>query len=320
MIGLFKSETTEFTKDAAIITTVSAEDGSFKFANIPYGEYIVREIEAPSGYVVSDVSYSITIDKDETVVEIEIVDNHIRGNVKLTKTDKDYPEHHLAGAVFELYADTNGNKELDAEDTLMGNLEELADGVYQWPDLLYGGYFVKEKSAPTGFILDESAYYFEIAEDGKTVIVETVAGAGFVNAAQTGKIRIEKTSEDNVLQGFTFKVEGTDITGNTFSKEYVTDEHGEIHIDGLRIGDYVIHEISNDSNARYELPADITVTVHADKTVVAKFYNKLKPEIPDIPKTGDTTNIGLWAAVAGISLAGAVAMAVVTFKKKKEDR
>ena len=92
---------------------------------------------------------------------------------------------------------------------------------------------------------------------------------------------------------------------------------GTIHIEGLRIGDYVISEVSNKANEKYELPANVTVTVHEGKTVVAKFHNKLKP-VTDIPKTGDTTNMPLWAALAGISAIGAGAAAFFTFRKKKE--
>ena len=65
--------------------------------------------------------------------------------------------------------------------------------------------------------------------------MENEAGKGFVNQAQTGGIRIEKTSDDGVLKGFTFRVSGTDVTGNAFSKDYVTDENGQIKIDGLRM-------------------------------------------------------------------------------------
>ena len=56
----------------------------------------------------------------------------------------------------------------------------------------------------------------------------------------------------------------------------------------------------------------------ADKTTVAKFYNKLKPVTPDIPKTGDSTNIGLWAALCAVSLAGIGATAFFGFRKKKK--
>lgn len=304
VIGLFYTDS-----DTPIMTVKSAEDGSFSFENIPYGEYVVKEIEAPEGYVIDETPYPVTIDEDGDVVKIEITDTLIRGNVQLTKVDADYPDHHLAGATFEVYSG----------DKLLGTMEELADGVYEMDDLLYGTYTLKETVAPEGFYLDTNTYTFSITENGKTVIVENEAGKGFINDAQIGAIRIEKTSEDGVLKGFTFHVEGTDITGNAFSQDYVTDENGQIKIEGLRIGDYVISEVSDKTNERYELPDNVTVTVHEGKTVVAKFHNKLKPETPDIPKTGDSTNMTLWAALAGVSLIGAGTTAFFTFRKKKEE-
>ena len=60
--------------------------------------------------------------------------------------------------------------------------------------LKYGGFFVKERTAPEGFCLDENAYYFEIVEDGETVIVENEAGVGFIDTAQVGSLKIVKTS------------------------------------------------------------------------------------------------------------------------------
>lgn len=301
-IGLFYTEGKE-----PVMTVISGEDGTFSFNNIPYGEYVVREIEAPEAYVMDETPYTVNIDKNGAVVEIEITNKLIHGNVQLTKVDKDYPDHHLSGATFEVY---QGDK-------LIGTMEELADGVYEMDNLEYGEYYLKETKAPEGFYLDEGTYTFFIKENGKTVIVENEAGHGFINKAQVGDIRIEKTSEDGVLKGFTFRVEGSDITGNAFSKEYVTDENGQIHITGLRVGDYVISEVGNKANEKYELPADITVTVHEGKTVVAKFHNKLKP-VTDIPKTGDSTNMPLWATLAGISLIGAGIAAFFTFRKKKE--
>ena len=75
---------------------------------------------------------------------------------------------------------------------------------------------------------------------------------------------------------------------------------------------------SNEANKAYVLPPDVTVTVHEGKTVVAQFHNELKP-VTDIPKTGDSTNLTLWAALAGASLLSAGTAAFFTFRKKKED-
>ena len=200
LVGLFRADCTEFTTENAILTATSAEDGSFSFARVPYGNWIVREIEAPTGFVLSEKAHPVTVDADGAVIEVEIENIRIRGTVQLTKTDRDYPDNKLTGAEFTVYRDSNGNKELDADDELVGTLTETGIGVYEMSDLLCGGYFVKETKAPEGFYLDENAYYFEITEDGKTVIVENEAGKGFVNAPQVGSLKIIKTSSDGKLR------------------------------------------------------------------------------------------------------------------------
>ena len=78
----------------------SAVDGGFSFANVPYGNWLVREIEAPTGFVLSEESFAVTVDKDGAVIEVEIKNTLIRGLVQLTKTDKDYPDNKLTGADF----------------------------------------------------------------------------------------------------------------------------------------------------------------------------------------------------------------------------
>ena len=73
LFGLFAVDTAEFTADNAYMTAVSDENGHFEFDKIPYGEYIVREIEAPTGYILSDESYPVTISEDGEVIEIKAV-------------------------------------------------------------------------------------------------------------------------------------------------------------------------------------------------------------------------------------------------------
>lgn len=208
LIGLFRAGCTEFTTENAILTATSAEDGSFSFVHVPYGNWIVREIEAPTGFVLSEETYPVTVDADGAVIEVELENTRIRGTVQLTKIDRDYPDNKLTGAEFTIYRDSNGNKELDTDDELVGTLTETSIGVYELSDLLYGGYFVKETKAPEGFYLDGNAYYFEITEDGKTVTVENEAGKGFVNAPQVGSLKIIKTSSGGKIEGFSFRVTG----------------------------------------------------------------------------------------------------------------
>ena len=313
VIGLFKPDCTEFITENAIMTAISAEDGSFSFANVPFGNWVVREIEAPAGFVLSEKSFAVTIDKDGAIIEVEIENALIRGNVQLTKTDRDYPDNKLAGAKFTVYCDSNGDKAFDGNDEKIGELSEVSTGVYEMHDLTYGGYFVKEQQAPEGFYLDENAYYFEITEHGKTVTVENEAGKGFVNTPQVGSMKIVKTSSDGKVEGFSFRVTGS----NGYSEVFVTDENGEIFIENLRIGDYTVSEVSDGASAAYVLPADKTASVFEGAVTTVEIHNELR----DTPKTGDDRNPALWLSLLGVSAAGAAVLGVIGLKKKskKED-
>ena len=313
IIGLFKPDCTEFITENAIVTAISAEDGSFSFANVPYGNWVVCEIEAPTGFVLSEESFAVTIDKDGAIIEVEIENTLIRGNVQLTKTDKDYPENKLTGAKFAVYRDSNGDKAFDENDEKIGELSEVSTGVYEMHDLTYGGYFVKEQQAPEGFYLDENTYYFEITEHGKTITVENETGKGFVNTSQVGSLKIVKTSSDGKVEGFSFRVTGS----NGYSEVFVTDENGEIFIENLRIGDYTVSEVSDGASAAYVLPADKTASVFEGAVTTVEMHNELR----DTPKTGDDRNSALWLSLLGISAAGAAVLGVIGLKKKskKED-
>ena len=311
LICIFKADETEFTKEHAIMTATSEKDGSFSFAKVPYGKWIVREIEAPEGFVLDDTSYEVNIGENEQVIEVEITDEYIHGNIELTKVDADYPDNKLTGATFEVYKDVNGDGKLDDGDELIGNLEETATGIYEMKELLYGKYLVRETKAPEGFVLDKSVYSVFIEKDETTYKVENKAGVGFINEAMKGNLKIKKTSSDGKVEGFTFRVTGV----NGYDSTFTTDKNGEISIDGLRIGEYTVSEVSDNVSAGYILPADKKVTVKVGETVEIEMHNELR----DTPKTGDDRKTGLWVALAGASALGIVATVVASKRKKKKE-
>ena len=105
LFGLFAVDTDEFTADNAYMTAVSDENGQFEFDKIPYGEYIVREIEAPTGYILSDESYPVTISEDGEVIEIKAVNKSTK--VRISKQDITTGEE-LPGATLQII-DEDGN-------------------------------------------------------------------------------------------------------------------------------------------------------------------------------------------------------------------
>lgn len=298
-------------------TYTTDESGQFTTTDYVCGnDWTIRELSPSEGYLLDDTVYPVGAEPQRYTAEynpitLDVTEQVIRGGVTLTKVDKDYPENKLEGAVFEVYRDSNRNQELDAEDELLGTMEELGGGEYALTGLCYGGYFAKGAQAPEGFYLDENAYYFAITTDGETVTVENEAGKGFVNAAQVGSLRIVKTSSDGKLAGFSFRVTGA----NGYDQVLQTDAEGVIFIEGLRIGDYTVSEVRDGSSDGYLLPADKMASVYEGAVTEVEMHNEKKPT-PEVPQTGDSSHAALWMGLLGLSCIGAVTVLLMRKRKK----
>lgn len=77
LFGLFSTDETEFTEETAILTSESNKEGIFTFENVPYGEYIVRELKPATGYIPNGESYPVTILENKEVVEINVLNDKI---------------------------------------------------------------------------------------------------------------------------------------------------------------------------------------------------------------------------------------------------
>lgn len=306
-----------FRDEELVDTYTTNESGQFTTTDYICGnDWTIRELSPSEGYLLDDTVYPVGAEpqhytEEYNPIALDVTEQVIRGGVTLTKVDKDYPENKLEGAVFEVYRDSNRNQELDAEDELLGTMEELGGGEYALTGLCYGGYFAKEAQAPEGFYLDENAYYFAITTDGETVTVENEAGKGFVNAAQVGSLRIVKTSSDGKLEGFSFRVTGA----NGYDQVFQTDAEGVILIEGLRIGDYTVSEVQDGSSDGYLLPADKTASVFEGAVTEVEMHNEKKPT-PEVPQTEDSSHAALWMGLLGLSCIGAVTVLLMRKRKK----
>lgn len=77
VFGLFRSDETEFTEDTAILTAESDKDGIFTFENVPYGDWIVKELRPAENYLPNDEIFTVTVSADEQVIEINAVNDQI---------------------------------------------------------------------------------------------------------------------------------------------------------------------------------------------------------------------------------------------------
>lgn len=77
LFGLFNTDETEFTEKTAILTSESNEEGIFTFDNVPYGEYIIRELKPAEGYLPNEENYTVTISENKKIIEITVENDKI---------------------------------------------------------------------------------------------------------------------------------------------------------------------------------------------------------------------------------------------------
>ena len=315
-------------KDGLIEIVYCDEEGNVKFdTELPFGKYYVQEYSTDNHYVIDNTkyefefSYSEEIDVQEFQVNggKEIENKLKRGTVTTTKVDEEYPENKLSGAVFEIYADVDGNGEFNKDvDVLIDTMteSEIDKGNYSLGDLPTGGYFMYEASAPEGFVKDDNYHYFEINKDGDVANVENKAGVGFINKPIYGELEITKrdVATGKLLPNAGFRIK--DENGNIVAEGY-TDENGIAKFK-LRYGKYTYEEFdAPDGYILDSKPYSFEITEDG-QIVKAEMTNEKQPT-PDTPQTGDDSNMGVLIGIGAVAVGGLIAFLIVKFKKRDED-
>ena len=172
VFGLFTADCVKFSRDTAVMTAASDENGFFEFTDVPFGQYIVREIESPSGYILSDKEYAVSISEDGEVIEITAENKPV--TVEISK--RDVYGNELAGAEMVL---ENADGEIVDKWTSDGTNHIVSK-------LGAGEYVLKEIAAPDGYVIAtdikfsidvygnvtvENADAAVIAEDGTPIVI-----------------------------------------------------------------------------------------------------------------------------------------------------
>ena len=326
VFGLFRADETEFTTDTALATATSGEDGVFTFENIPYGNWIIKELSCPEHLVLSDDIIEVSISEQDQLIELEVVNEIIFGSVEGVKTDdKGTP---IEGVIFGLFApDTT---EFTKENALALS-ESTADGLFSFADLRYGKYLIKELSCPEAFVMCEDIIEITISEDGQVVSITVT------NKRISGKVQVHKISSkdhDEKLSGAIFELyldtnkNGVfDVDVDTLYGTLVETETGIYELDGLGYNGYFLFEAKSpdgftkdDRYFYFQISADGDV-ITVENEIGVGFTNEPipepEPEYPDSPQTGDDSNILLWSLLAAGSLAAIIILIVVDKKKRK---
>ena len=178
--GLFKSDTTEFSEDKAILTAVTDESGIFNFSNIPYGEYLIKELKPADGYLDNEDIFTVIIKDNEQVVELTAINDKVP-ELKTTATVNGKKEVIAKGEI--TIKDTIEYKHLvpNTEYVIKGTLMDKSTGK---PFKVKG----KEITSTVKFVPDKA--------NGKVEVTFTFDGSAIKK--NTELVVFETLSRDNV--------------------------------------------------------------------------------------------------------------------------
>ncbi len=225
LFGLFHADETEFTAEKAILNAQSDENGIFTFENIPYGNFIIRELRPADGYLENTDIHHIQINENEQVIEITAVNDKIPEIG--TKADVDGEKKICATEVFTL-TDTVSYKHLipGKEYVLKGVLMDKTTG----KPLIIDGEEIRSQTAftpenPSGEATVKFTFDSKFIKQNTDIVV-------FENLYREGKELAVHADIEDEGQTVTVKVPeiGTKATVDG-KKENTTD--GEITIDDV---------------------------------------------------------------------------------------
>ncbi|WP_161941785.1 SpaA isopeptide-forming pilin-related protein, partial [Streptococcus suis] len=245
-------------------------DNTIDFPNIPPGEYVLREIQAPSGYTkIRDTRLQIgedgrltLLDADQALVSVEtgqgdtlvMVAKNIRTfNFQIKKVDSTNEATLLDNAQFSIYkTDANWTK----GDTALAQGLTRA-GIYQ-TNLEPGYYILKEDQAPSGYLLNQQEYRFQINHDGSIYLHNPDATVSLApadsnrlvvftmkNTRTTSQFKLAKRSYRDSAQRLeaTFELKESGNVQATAVVKRTTTTGDEVLFDNLPVGkSYILKE------------------------------------------------------------------------------
>ncbi len=347
--GLTAADGSVIPKDGLLEIANCDENGNIAFkTDIPVGAKLyVKEIATDSHYILSDEKYPVTFEyagQDTVLVEIkanggEVIKNDILyGSVKGLKIDRE-TEKPIVGAKFGLFR--SNETEFTAENALL-IAESGEDGIFVFENVPYGNWLIKELQPADGYLANEEIYPVRISENGQTIGITVVndrtpeiGTKATVNGERTATAESDITIEDTVSYkhlipgkaytvkgilmdkstGKAFLVDGKELTSEvTFTPE---ESCGEVTVrftfGGSKITkqtDLVVFEALYRDGTELAAHADIE---DGGQTVT------LIPPKPDIPQTGDNSNLGFWIGLGSVALGGVIACIIMHCKRKKDE-
>ena len=220
-----------------IKTVISKTD--FIEVELSLGKYQVEEKEAPTGFVKTSKVYDVDLTGSSEVISksLEIENEREKVKFNLTKSFEKGMFKNETYAVFGLF--TKEKENTLEKDTLIEVLEfDKENSTKEFKNTIKGKYYVKELDNSSGYRKDEKNHDVDLSK-------EKVATKTIINKLKRGGIKIVKLDAKNKeikLKDVKFRL----LANNKERKEigvYTTNENGEINIENLELGEYILEEI-----------------------------------------------------------------------------
>ncbi len=274
-------------------TAVSDQNGIVRFSGIPYGNYTIREIIAPQGYLLNRQVIPLTIDRDFRSSEepIATVVNHLK-RLKYIKVDTS--GHFLPDVEFSLIN--------AATEEVMETVTSNEKGEFIFTKFDYGVWIIRETNAPEGFNRMEDIM---VSVDSDWVEPEPFTCVDIPNHYEF----VKTDNEGNPLPGVKFTLE--DQEGNIL-RDLESGEDGIVHVDDLTPGIYIIREI--ETLEGYTVSGE-TIEVVIDEHYIVPDAMYVLVNYPDIQTGVDFEITPLMYAGGAAMLAALVILLFVLFRK-----
>ena len=237
----------EYAAGELVGTVTTDENGEAFLSDLPLGSYRIKEVTAPEGFILNDEVQTVTFtykDQNTPVIEQEAVFQNDRQKVEASVVKKDAEtQATVAGAVFGLYAKEDilaHGKVIVKADQLIGKAlsDENGKAVFM-NDLPFGTYYIREESAPNGYVSSDKVIEVTAAYQGQEIPVVELTSE-FEN--KPTKITVKKTDLTTGVELEGAKLTVLDKDGNVVDSW--TSVKGEEHrIERLTVGEtYTLRE------------------------------------------------------------------------------
>lgn len=235
--------------DAQLIGTFTTDElGEITLLDLTEGTYLVKEIATDDSHIVNSTPQEIEIKAGQEKIYELVFFNAQKPGINLVKVERDTMQP-LANAKFRIsQVGSSFVKEYVTDQNGEVDLKNLEHGAYE----------VKEISAPSGYLIDESTRIIQINANGNAQFV-------FTNTAKpTLTVKKLDAITNDPLANAEFKIyrmsDDTPSGELNFIGTYYTDEFGEIKLNNLAAGWYKITETKAPDG--YELAKEATQTVY----------------------------------------------------------